>query len=580
MKKGKILLATLALAAWATSEMTMASPNGGPLGDFEAHADVGSPKIAGYATWNAASQVYTLSAGGANIWAKRDEFQFAYRRMKGDFIVQAQVEFQGKGVDPHRKAGIMVRTSTADFDSAYVDGALHGDGLTSLQYRKAKGEDTAQIEMPAAKGANVIQLERRGNVFIFSAARFGEPFEVAEIKDVPNVPEEAFVGLFLSSHNADVQEKVVFRHVRVIKPVKVGFQPYRDYIGSRLEVMNVTSGHRNVYYTSRVPFEAPNWLPDGSALHLQRQRRRSGHARAAVEVRPRHAHADADRHRLRDPQQQRPRVVVRRHAARDQRPEHRRPASRPSSRCRRAAACRSASHRTRRSYMHGWTPDAKWLIYTGGRKPKGATADEYDIYKIASDGSGKEINLTNSAGLDDGPEVSPDGKKIYFNSTRSGQMQIWRMDLDGKNQERVTNDHKFNDWFPHFSPDGKWIVIISYGLDVEPSNHPYYKHCYLRIMPADGSAPPKVIGVRVRRPGHDQRAVVVAGWHAHRVREQQRRVVALKAGIGFVRGACGDVRAECLRRSRVSAPAAFARSRRRARAVWRADWRLHNQYFR
>ena len=210
--------------------------------------------------------MYTLSAGGVNIWAKRDEFQFAYRRMKGDFIVQAQVEFQGKGVDPHRKAGIMVRTSIADFDSAYVDGALHGDGLTSLQFRKAKGEDTAQIEMPAAKGANVIQLERRGNVFIFSAASFGEPFEVAEIKDVPNVPEDAYVGLFLSSHNPDVKETAVFRHVRVIKPVKVGFQPYRDYIGSRLEVMNVTSGHRNVYYTSRVPFEAPNWLPDGSAL--------------------------------------------------------------------------------------------------------------------------------------------------------------------------------------------------------------------------------------------------------------------------------------------------------------------------
>ena len=132
-----------------------ASSASGPLGDFEAHGDVGSPKIAGYATWNAASQVYTLSAGGVNIWAKRDEFQFAYRRMKGDFIVQAQVEFQGKGVDPHRKAGIMARASIADFDSAYVDGAIHGDGLTSLQFRKAKGEDTAQTEMPAAKGANV-----------------------------------------------------------------------------------------------------------------------------------------------------------------------------------------------------------------------------------------------------------------------------------------------------------------------------------------------------------------------------------------------------------------------------------------
>ncbi len=115
--------------------------------------------------------------------------------------------------------------------------------------------------MPPSSSSNA-----SGNVFIFSAARFGEPFEVAQITDATFVPEEAYVGLFLSSHNADVKETVVFRHVRVIKPVKVGFQPYRDYIGSRLEVMNVTSGHRNVYYTSRVPFEAPNWLPDGSAL--------------------------------------------------------------------------------------------------------------------------------------------------------------------------------------------------------------------------------------------------------------------------------------------------------------------------
>ena len=90
--KGTFLFMALAFATLAT-----ASPNGGPLGDFEAHGDVGSPKIAGYATYNGASQVYTLSAGGVNIWAKRDEFQFAYRRMKGDFIVQAQMEFVGTG---------------------------------------------------------------------------------------------------------------------------------------------------------------------------------------------------------------------------------------------------------------------------------------------------------------------------------------------------------------------------------------------------------------------------------------------------------------------------------------------------
>jgi Tol biopolymer transport system component len=488
VKRTILLGALLALSATA-----WASPNGGPLGDFEAHGDVGSPKIAGYATWNAASQVYTLSAGGVNIWAKRDEFQFAYRRMKGDFIVQAQVEFQGKGVDPHRKAGIMARASIADFDSAYVDGALHGDGLTSLQYRKAKGEETAQFEMAAAKGANVIQLERRGNTFIFSAARFGEPFEVQEYQDASGVPDEAYVGLFLSSHNPDVSEKVVFRHVRVIKPVKVGFQPYRDYIGSRLEVMNVTSGHRNVYYTSRVPFEAPNWLPDGSALlynasgndpatrgrlwRFDLATRTPSLIDTGFAIRNNNDHVlsfDGTQLAISDQSTEGGQSTIFTLPTRGGVPKRITPLT--------------------PSYMHGWTPDGKWLLYTGGRVPKGAKDNEYDIYKIAADGSGKEINLTNSAGLDDGPEVSPDGKWVYFNSVRSGQMQIWRMTPDGRNQERVTNDHKFNDWFPHFSPDGKWIVIISYGLDIQPTDHPYYKHCYLRLMPADGSAPPKVIG--------------------------------------------------------------------------------------
>jgi hypothetical protein len=403
-----ILLATL---AW--SALGAASPNGGPLGDFEAHGDVGSPKIGGYATYNAASQVYTLSAGGANIWAKRDEFQFAYRRMRGDFIVQAQVEFVGKGVDPHRKAGIMARSSTADFDSAYVDGVIHGDGLTSLQYRKAKGEDTAQIEMTAAKGANVIQLERRGNTFIFSAARFGEPFEVVEYKEAVDVPTEAFVGLFLSSHNADVKETVIFRNVRVIRPVRVGFQPYRDYIGSRLETLDVDNGHRTQIYSSRVPFEAPNWLPDGSALIYNA----SGNDPAtrgrlwkfdlatrtptlidtAFAIRNNNDHVlsfDGTQLAISDQSTEQGQSTIFTMPTRGGVPKRITPLT--------------------PSYMHGWTPDGKWLLYTGGRVPKGEKDNEYDIYKIASDGSGKEINLTNTRGLLEGPEVSHVVKFVFF----------------------------------------------------------------------------------------------------------------------------------------------------------------------
>ncbi len=96
--------------------------------------------------------------------------------------------------------------------------------------------------------------------------------------------------------------------------------------------------------------------------------------------------------------------------------------------------------------------------------------------------------------MDDGPEYSPDGKYIYFNSVRSGSMQIWRMKPDGSNQEQLTND-EFNNWFAHVSPDGKWVVFISFGKDVDPSNHPFYKHVYIRLMPADGGKPKVIVAL-------------------------------------------------------------------------------------
>ena len=98
--------------------------------------------------------------------------------------------------------------------------------------------------MPPITGADVIQLERRGNTFIMSVARFGEPFTVDAGGRRSTSATRCTSGLFLCSHNPDVVEKAVFRNVRIIRPAKVGFVPYRDYIGSRLEILDVDSGHR------------------------------------------------------------------------------------------------------------------------------------------------------------------------------------------------------------------------------------------------------------------------------------------------------------------------------------------------
>ena len=100
------------VAVWALAWAGSSAAQEGRLGEFDGHEDIGAPRISGSATYNAVSQEYALAAAGTNMWARRDEFHFAWKRMKGDFILQARVEFVGQGVDPHRKLGLMVRTQS------------------------------------------------------------------------------------------------------------------------------------------------------------------------------------------------------------------------------------------------------------------------------------------------------------------------------------------------------------------------------------------------------------------------------------------------------------------------------------
>src|SRR5438552_3596565 len=196
--------------------------------------------------------------------------------MKGDFILQARVELVGKGVDPHRKLGWMVR-SGLEADAPYADAAVHGDGLTSLQYRRAAGAITEEVRSEA-KGADVVQLERQGHTYTFSAARFGDPLTAVQLSDL-GLGDDVLVGLFLCSHNPEVLERAVFRDVRIIRPAREGFVPYRDYIGSQLEVLEVATGRRRVVHRSAEPFEAPNWTRDGAALIFNTSGRGEGRGR-------------------------------------------------------------------------------------------------------------------------------------------------------------------------------------------------------------------------------------------------------------------------------------------------------------
>ena len=133
------------------------------------------------------------------------------------------------------------------------------------------------------------------------------------------------------------------------------------------------------------------------------------------------------------------------------------------------------------SYFHGWSPDARWLAFVGQRDGK------FTLFRVPVEG-GAEQRLT-SKGYDDGPEYSPDGKWIYFNSNRNGGWDIWRVPADGAGAddakaERVTSD-EVEDWFPHFSPDGKRMLVFGFPKGTENHNDKM-DGVVLRLMPAPG----------------------------------------------------------------------------------------------
>src|SRR5215212_7823332 len=229
LRAAALLFLTLLSAATAAAQ----------TGEFEGQTDVGGARRVAPARFDPQTQMYTVEGSGTNMWGARDEFHFVWRRMRGDFILTARASFVGRGKEAHRKLGWQVRASL-DADSPHAGAVVHGDGLTSLQFRRTKGAHTEELQIERG-GADVIQLERHGDMFIMSAARFGERFLTESVERVV-LGEEVYVGLFVCSHNKDVTERADFRDVRVTIPAPAGLVPYRDYIGSRLEILDVASG--------------------------------------------------------------------------------------------------------------------------------------------------------------------------------------------------------------------------------------------------------------------------------------------------------------------------------------------------
>ncbi len=450
------------------------------LGIFTGQNDLGTILHAGSAKYEAAHQSYTVSGSGDNTWFKADDLHFVWKKVEGDITLSSNISFAGATGNNHRKAMLMIRQSLAP-DSAYVDVARHGDGLTSLQYRKATGDVTREIELNVSAPPNV-RIQKRGDFFYISyAATDGKWQNSGAAMKLP-LHAPFYVGLAVCSHDKDVSETAVFENVKLeTMPPKTDAP---TVLHSTLEVVPIASSDRRVVYTEAGHFEAPNWFRDNSGFLINQDGKLHkisanivqtgpivGSGPAAIEINGSTAinndhgfSPDGTRIAFSDGTQAGGSRIY----------------TVPITGGKPQQLTADAP-----SYWHGWSPDGQTLAFTAGRN--GAAANDhngdYDIYTIPSAG-GAEKRLTTTKGLDDGPEYSPDGQFIYFNSERSGHMQIWKMHADGSAQEQVIHDET-NDWFPHISPDGKWMVFIAYEPGV--TGHPANQDVTLQLMSmADG----------------------------------------------------------------------------------------------
>jgi Tol biopolymer transport system component len=409
--------------------------------------------------YDATKRSYTLSGSGENMWSATDGFQFVWKKVSGDVTLTAGISFIGKGVNEHRKAVLMVRQSL-DADSAYADVALHGSGLTSLQYRDEKGAATHEIQADVSAPKR-LRIEKRGAYFSMSLAGADGDFHPAGGSTRVALKEPFYVGIGVCSHDKDVVERAVFSNVELKAAPVTAAQPT---LYSTLEIISVASTDRRVVYMAPERFEAPNWMPDGKSLLFNRNGRMEKIAMTGgtpqiidtgFAIRCNNDHGispDGTQLVISDQSQEEHHSLV-----------YIVPIG--------GGTPRRITQKSP-SYWHGWSPDGKTLAFVGERN------GEFDIYAIPVAG-GEETRLTTAKGLDDGPEYSPDGKYIYFNTERTGHMQIWRMRADGSEQEQVTFDD-FNNWFPHISPDGQQMVFLTYEASV--TGHPENKDVMLRLM--------------------------------------------------------------------------------------------------
>ncbi|MGB7760452.1 MAG: hypothetical protein WBL61_11515 [Bryobacteraceae bacterium] len=397
-----------------------------PIGLFAEHGDVGTVLHPGSVVYDAGRRSYTISGSGENVWATADAFQFVWKKMEGDFTLTADISVLGQGGDPHKKAMLMARQSL-DADSAYADVALHGVGLTSLQARDAKGADTHEIQSNIS-APKKLRLQKYGDEFTMWLAGEDGQFRFAGGSMRVPLAGQFYVGLGVCAHNKDAVETAEFSDVAA----EVG-PTVAEQFGT-LETVAVASTDRRVTYVGSPRVGSPRFARDGAYLAFGE----GGQIWKVPSVggKP-EVYAEARKDHGVSPDGTLGFAII---------------SSGAGSYIYVVPTARGEMRRVAGGCCPIWSPDGKTIVFMAERDGR------FDVVSVPTAG-GEERRLT-TEGVNSGAEFSPDGQYIYFNSDRSGVMEVWRMNPDGSQPMRVINDGS-NNWFPHVSPDGKFLAFLT-----------------------------------------------------------------------------------------------------------------------
>jgi TolB protein len=427
-------------------------PPAADLGIFQGQSDVGSVTAPGGASYDAAADRYALTSAGANTWYHVDAFRYLWIKSSGDWALTAEISFPPPAYrhepNPHRKGILMFRQSL-DAGSAYAALAVHGSGLTALQYRQERGANTQDVEINIDL-PKTVRIEKRGDLFTTFLSLHGEPLHAIGASTQLRLQSPFYIGLGALSHDVNTTDTVQFAHVSLRQLDAVnGLHPV---LYSTLQTLQIEDQFRRATVIRNVPgfMQSVNWAAGGKTLYVDEE----GHLeRIALLDRPAEALpqpiavgklVDCSGNHGISPDGKWLAVSCR-ESPQGEHQVYLLPADG-------GAPVRSLTHGAQPSFFHAWSADSRTIAFTRG------DASKADIFTIAATGQA-ESRLTRNT-LNDGPDFSPDGVYIYFDSSRSGTSQIWRMHVDGSQPEQMTDD-EYQNSSPHVSPDGKHLAFLS-----------------------------------------------------------------------------------------------------------------------